>query len=389
MKVGMMTASVSRRGGGVHEVVRRSALELHHRGSTVSVFGLTDEYYEQDRETWNPVSLTVFRNRGYKSFGYAPELLPALRHAAPDVLHNHGLWMYPSVASLQWAKLTKRPYLISTHGMLDPWAIAHSYWKKQIAGLMYEHHHLQRAACLHALCSAEADAIRRYGLANPVCVIPCGVDLPHLDLKFRIHQEKILLFLGRLHPKKGLTNLLAAWELLRRDGASAMAEWRLWIAGWDQGNHEGELRRWCDEHGLESCVRFVGPKFGAEKEAVLRSADAFVLPSFSEGLPVSVLEAWSYGLPVAMTSHCNLPQGFEVGAAVRIDTTVAGIARGLLDLMVMSNAERIAMGLHGRQLVERQFSWTSYAEQMSAVYLWLSGEGPQPECVRTSIGAGS
>lgn len=381
MKVGMVTASVSRNGGGVHEVVRRSALELHRRGSDVSVFGLTDEYCEQDRETWNPVSLNVFRNRGYKSFGYAPDLLPALRDTAPDVLHNHGLWMYPSVVSLRWAKLTKRPYLISTHGMLDPWAIAHSYWKKQIAGVMYEHRHLEKAACLHALCSAEADAIRQYGLSNPVCVIPCGVDLPHLNLKFRTHHEKVLLFLGRLHPKKGLVNLLAAWELLRHDGTSAIAEWKLWIAGWDQGNHEAELRQWCDVHGLESSVRFVGPKFGAEKDALLRSADAFVLPSFSEGLPVSVLEAWSYGLPVAMTKHCNLPQGFDAGAAVGIDTTAVGIARGLLDLMVMSNAERVAMGLHGRQLVERQFSWTSYVEHLSSVYAWISGADAQPGCV--------
>ncbi len=382
MKVGMVTASVSRKGGGVHEVVRRSALELHRRGSDVRVFGLTDEYYEQDCEAWNPVSLNVFRNRGYKSFGYAPDLLPALRHAAPDILHNHGLWMYPSVVSLQWAKLTKRPYIISTHGMLDPWAIAHSSWKKRIVGMMYEHRHLEKAACLHALCSAEADAIRHYGLSNPVCVVPCGIDLPLLNLKLRTHQEKILLFLGRLHPKKGLMNLLAAWKLLQHDGTSATAGWKLWIAGWDQGNHEMELRRWCDEHGLESSVRFVGPKFGADKDAVLRSADAFVLPSFSEGLPVSVLEAWSYGLPVAMTRHCNLPVGFEVGAAVCIDTTAARIAYGLLDLLVISTTERVAMGLRGRQLVERQFSWTSHAEQMLSVYSWMSGEGVQPECVR-------
>src|SRR5262249_54524950 len=122
MKVGMVAASLSRSGGGIHEVVRRSALEFCRRGSTVSVFGLDDEHFIQDRDAWTSVSVRVFRNRGHKSFGYAPDLLPALRAAAPDLLHNHGLWMYPSVASFKWSKLMQRPYMISTHGMLDPWA---------------------------------------------------------------------------------------------------------------------------------------------------------------------------------------------------------------------------------------------------------------------------
>src|SRR5262245_53013072 len=169
MKIGMLAASVSRSGGGIHEVVRRSALELHRRGSSISVFGLDDEHFAQDRDAWTPVPVSVFRNWGYKPFAYAPDLLPALRSAAPDILHNHGLWTYPSVASFKWSKVMRRPYMVSTHGMLDPWAVKHSSWKKKIAGVMYEHRHLMNATCLHALCSQEADAIRRYGLSNPVC----------------------------------------------------------------------------------------------------------------------------------------------------------------------------------------------------------------------------
>lgn len=381
MNVGMVTASVSRTGGGIYEVVRRSALELYRRGDRVSVFGLTDERFEEDREAWSPVAVNAFRHRGYKSFGYAPDLLPALRSTAPDILHNHGLWMYPSVASVQWSKLSKKPYIVSTHGMLDPWAIGHSYWKKQIAHLMYERRHLANAACLHALCAPEADAIRRHGVPNPVCVIPCGIDLPLLNLLPVPRQEKVLLFLGRLHPKKGLMNLLAAWQLLGRHSTTVAAEWQLWIAGWDQEYHEADLRRYCVEQGLQSSVRFLGPKFGREKESVFRSAEAFVLPSFSEGLPVSILEAWSYGLPVLMTNACNLPQGFATGAALCIDTTVYGIEQGLRSITTMSNRERWEMGIRGRRLVEQEFSWASHADLMSSVYSWMSGEGAKPECV--------
>ncbi|MBX3327292.1 MAG: glycosyltransferase, partial [Nitrospira sp.] len=267
------------------------------------------------------------------------------------------------------------------HGMLDPWAIRHSYWKKQIAAVMYEYRHLANAACLHALCEPEADAIRRYGLTTPVCVIPCGIDLPLLSLDSSPRREKVLLFLGRLHPKKGLMNLLAAWREVKYVARSIAAEWTLWIAGWDQGNHEADLQRYCAEQELQSSVRLLGPKFGREKESAFRLADAFVLPSFSEGLPVSILEAWSYGLPVLMTSACNLPQGFETGSAVRIDSTPSGIMHGLLSLMTMSNKERSQMGMHGRRLVEQDFSWASHAERMSSVYSWMSGEGAKPECV--------
>lgn len=381
MKVGMVTASVSRHGGGIHEVVRRSAIELHRRGSNVRVFGLSDEHFVEDHEAWMPVAVSAFRHRGYKLFGYAPDLLPAIRSAAPDVLHNHGLWMYPSVASVRWSKLTQRPYIISIHGMLDPWAVTHSYWKKKVAGMMYEHRHLTNAACLHALCSAEADAIRRYGLSNSICVIPCGIDLPCLADEKLARQKNVLLFLGRLHPKKGLLNLLTAWQRLQLDGAPTVAGWELWIAGWDQGNHELELRKCSAEYGIEASVKFLGPKFGTDKDLLLRSVDAFVLSSFSEGLPVSILEAWAYGLPVVMTRACNLPQGFETGAAICIETPPPAIARGLLDIMSMSEAERSTMGIRGRHLVEEQFSWTSHAEQMSSVYSWMSGAGPRPGCV--------
>lgn len=381
MKVGMVTASVSRKGGGIQEVVRRSALELHRLGSNVSVFGLSDEHVHEDCESWRPVMVNVFQQRGYKPFGYAPNLLSALRSAAPDVLHNHGLWMYPSVASMKWSKLTRRPYIISVHGMLDPWAVTHSYWKKKLAGMMYEHRHLTHAACLHALCPAEADAIRRYGLSNSLCVIPFGIDLPLLALGGSTRHEKALLFLGRLHPKKGLMNLLMAWQRLQRDRTSEIAGWELWIAGWDQGNHEQALRTCSLDHGIESSVRFLGPKFGADKDLLLRSVGAFVLPSFSEGLPVSVLEAWAYGLPVVMTKECNLPQGFSSGAAVSIEPTATGIAHGLRDIMALSPGDRAAMGMRGRRLVERQFSWPVYAEHMSSVYAWISGAGPRPECV--------
>lgn len=377
MNVGMVAASVSRKGGGIYEVVRRSAEELHRRGhAKVRVFGIEDDCFQ--RTAWGGIELTTCLSKGYKPFGYAPHLLRALCAAELDILHNHGLWMYPSVASLQWSRLAKKPYIVSVHGMLDPWAIRHSHWKKRITGLLYENHHLKAAACLHALNGSEVDSIRRYGLGVPVCVIPCGVDVPSLE-KAVAREEKALLFLGRLHPKKGLLNLLHAWHQVVRAGGRATG-WKLILAGWDQGGHQTELLDLSTALGL-TAVEFVGPKFGSDKDTLLRSADAFILPSFSEGLPVSVLEAWAYGLPVLMTPQCNLPQGVAAGAAISVEPTAQSIARGLSDLMGMSDADRSVMGMRGRQLVEKQFSWASYAEQMYAVYAWMAGYHARPGCV--------
>src|SRR5262249_14830197 len=106
------------------------------------------------------------------------------------------------------------------------------------------------------------------------------------------------------------------------------------------------------------------------------------LPSLSEGLPMTVLEAWSYAKPVLMTPECNLPEGFSADAALRIGSSAYQIAAGLNQLFEMSDDDRAAMGTRGRTLVARQFSWPRIGEQMRTVYEWALSGGPRPESVR-------
>jgi len=187
-----------------------------------------------------------------------------------------------------------------------------------------------------------------------------------------------------LHPKKNLGAMLEAWAQSRKAkvGSRKSEEWRLVIAGWDQAGYEADLKALASDLGLLTSVSFVGPKFGEDKAEVYRNADAFILPSLSEGLPMVVLEAWAYGKPVLMTPECNLPEGFAAGAALEIGTTPETIAAGLRQLMEMSESEREAMGSRGRALVEAKFSWPRIGEQMRAVYEWVLGGGKPPECVR-------
>ena len=323
------------------------------------------------------------------AIGYSERLIDSLKEADFDVLLSHGLWKYTSYCSLNWGRRTDRPVIIHPHGMLDEWAVRNSGWKKRVAGLLYENAHLRRASCIRALCEPEANSIRAYGLTNPICVLPNGIDLPrpgHASEPTRAaeNQSRTLLYLGRLHPKKNLASLIKAWAEAR-DGNGRKRDsrqWRLVIAGWDQAGYESQLKRLAAALGVTDSVDFLGPVFAEAKEQAYGNADAFILPSLSEGLPMVVLEAWALCKPVLMTSACNLEEGFNANAALCIPTSVSGIATGLRELFATSDAERRAMGSRGADLVARKFSWREIGAEMRRVCEWVTNGGPTPNSVR-------
>lgn len=389
MKIGFLTKSVSRQNGGLLGSVSSMALSLRDCGAAVSIFSGHDADTASDLRYWRGLEVHTMRHAGPASYGYLPALARILRAVEPDLLHTHGLWMYPSVAGHRWRRASGRPLMISPHGMLNPWALRNAVWKKRLAAALYEDVHLRGASCLHALCESEYQAIRAYGLRNPVALIPNGVDLPDLV----VGQEqaswraglppaaKALLFLGRLHPIKGLPGLLHAWSYACQTVGEAASRWYLVIAGWDQCGHQAELEALVADLGIISSVCFIGPQFDEQKSATLAGADAFVLPSLSEALPMAVLEAWSYRLPVLMTPQCNLPEGLSANAALLAIPDVPSLAAALLQLFEMSETDRSDMGDNGRALVEAQFSWTLVGQKMIAVYRWLLGYGSRPDCV--------
>jgi poly(glycerol-phosphate) alpha-glucosyltransferase len=301
-----------------------------------------------------------------------------------ELVHLHGIWMYPSVVAWRWSQSSRRPVVISSHGMLDPWALARSKLKKSIARLLFEDSNLRSARCLRSLCTAETNAIRRLGFRNPICQIPNGVDIPDRATQARAKPSqptrKVLLYVGRLHPKKQLPSLLRAWKRLESLSIPGARDWELAIVGWDDANHQGELDALIDDLDV-SRVRISGPVFGEELTSLLFEAAAFILPSLSEGLPMAVLEAWAHQLPVVMTPQCNLSDGFACGAAIKTAPDPESISRAIADLLQMSDYERADMGKRGLDLVKRKYSWPGVAEQVAAVYQWLLGGGPVPASV--------
>ena len=400
-----LTGPVSRSAGGLYESVRRLVQELQVTGLEVTILGSFDEFTQVDIAAWDPVTVRAFRTLGPKQFGYSSEYAEFLKLYRPHLIHTHGIWIYSSMATHAYAKRLRIPYMISPHGMLDPWAVRNSRWKKIPAYWLYERAHLHGASVMRALCESEATSFRTFGLKNPIVIIPNGIDLPEEEnveverLKVDKGGKKTLLFLGRVHPKKGLTNLIRAFKQALDDRPSSLdVPWQLVIAGWDQGGHAAELIELCKKLGVsvqnrksrdegresEANVVFYGPAFGDDKKSLLRSADAFVLPSFSEGLPMSVLEAWSYQLPVVMTPECNLPEGYAADASIRVETGVESIAQGLDSLFSMSDADLKEMGARGKELVRQKFTWQTVAEEMKQVYDWMLGGGTRPGSVIAS-----
>jgi len=399
----MVVASVSRKAGGLFESVRRLALSLRSCGVSVEVMSLEDRFTAEDITQWAPISPRVFRGPWPRTFGFSSGLTRALLSTDADILHSHGIWTYHTIACYLGAIRNRKPYMVSTHGMLDPWAVRNSYWKKLLAGWFYQDSILQRASCLRALCESEAESMRSYGLRNPICIVPNGIDIPTTSRdqagplarsqdvgcsdpppwSGRVPPErKVLLYLGRLHPKKGLPNLLCAWDAVRKRKTPGAKEWSLVIAGWDQDRHERALK--AQARDLVDSVHFLGPQFDAAKAAAYSHAEAFVLPSYSEGLPMVILEAWAYGLPVLMTAECNLPEGFAAGAAVQVKPDREDLVRGLEDLFSMTRSDRRTMGAQGLALVKERFTWSNIGADMRAVYEWILGGGTRPNCVVTT-----
>jgi glycosyltransferase involved in cell wall biosynthesis len=390
MKAAFLTASLSRKSGGFFETVRRLGQALQGaEGVDLRVFTVRDEHTEEDLRHVRGLEVRLFSRRGPAAFGYAPGLAGAVADFAPDLAHTHGIWMYPSVAALHWAKSTGRPYVITPQGMLDAWALRHSRWKKRLAGWAYENAHLRRAGCLQAVCQPELEAMRACGLRNPICLIPNGIDLPEAPPAGQPPWQgqippgaKVLLYLGRFHTKKNLCRLIEAWSRLGGMSLSAADQWRLVFAGRDSGDgYEQEMKKTVEATGCGGSVLFVGPQYFEANALCYHHAQAFVLPSLSEGQPMAVLTAWAHGRPVLMTPECFLPEGFSARAALRIQGTAEGIAEGLRALVEAPAQDLKEMGERGRTLAQTRFSWASVAREMKSVYQWLLGGGAAPACV--------
>jgi glycosyltransferase involved in cell wall biosynthesis len=273
--------------------------------------------------------------------------------------------------------------------MLRSQALKRSSWKKWIAALLYEAHNLRQAACLHATSDVEAASFRAYGLQNPIALIPLGISPNWLEgvgdgarfcRKNAIPGDtRIMLFLSRIHPIKGLPLLLEALARIR----SLLDGWHLAIVGPDEGGHGRELQRLAQRLGITDLVTFGDAVFGDDKRDAFAAAELFVLPTNSENFSFAVAEALGAGVPVITTQGAPWQDllGYHCGWWIDISTTA--LQDALVAATRLSRAELVEMGQRGRDLVARKYTWRQVGEQSLMLYEWLLGRSDRPSFVIT------
>jgi len=301
---------------------------------------------------------------------YAPELRRNVKGLVSDaeVLHGHGLYVGTNYLFGREARRQRKSLVYHVHGFFEPWILQRSRWKKLLVHWLFEDGNFRQVRLWRALTNKEAGQIRACGIRAPIVVVPNGLALEEYperpSSQASIETPWIpnltkrgprLLFLGRLHEKKGLDLLLRAWASLRAECRS----WELVIAGPDERGYLSRLQDLARSLGIRDQLLFTGAVTAEPKKELLRSADLFVLPSRSEGFPMSLLEAMACSVPVIATSACNFPDITSAEAGWECEATMESLRQALAIARHAGEKERLQRGNNGRQLVARRYAWPS------------------------------
>ncbi|MCA0132442.1 glycosyltransferase [Winogradskyella alexanderae] len=324
----------------------------------------------------NPKAKLVFNRANL--IGYSKTLHQALIQSDANIFHGHGIWEMPVHQMAIYARNHHIPYIITPRGMLEPWSLQQGRFKKQLALKLYQYKDLNKASCIHATAKMEAQHIRDLGFTNPIAVIPNGVPLKELLLKTKPSQTKTLLFLSRIHPKKGLEMLIEGWAQL--DSAIRVG-WSVNIVGNGEPKYIEQLKQIINAKGLSETVKIKESLFGADKVKAYQEASLFVLPTYSENFGIVVAEALACGTPVITTQGTPWADLKENDCGWWIPIGVEPLKQTLQSALQLPNATLHQMGLRGRQLVEQKYSMEAVAEQMLQLYQWILNDTEPPEFV--------
>lgn len=394
MRILHLTGSITANSAGLGTAVigLSQAQEAHGASPVIWTLDSTESLNQvAEREAIQTVAMLGFPSTGPRQIGLSLQMERMAATAATqfDVLHQHSIWLALSRASTRWRTTFARPTVVSPHGTLEEYTLQISRWKKKLALLAYEMDNLRSASCLHATSLQEASSIRNFGLKNPIAVIPNGVpeswltnsgDAARFRAKYSIATDRrIVFFLSRLHPKKGIPLLLEAFAQTKR-----RQEWVLAIAGFeDYEGYAEKLKQVTEQLGISDSTMFLGGLFGDDRQDAFSAADLFVLPSYSENFAIVVIEALAAGVPVLTTFGTPWRELVDNNCGWWVEASIEAIKSGLSDAFQRPPTELLEMGQRGKKLVERQYIWRRIAEQTLVLYEWLLGHRPQPIFVLT------
>ena len=291
-----------------------------------------------------------------------------------DVVHTHGLWLLPNVYPGKAARTAGIPLVVSPHGMLGRGALQFSAWKKRLFWAALQRRGVADAACWHVTSEKGAEDVRAFGIRAPIAIVPIGIDLPPV-LADCAERRRDVLFLGRLHPKKGLDSLLRVWPAV----VAQAPEWTLRIVG----PRDAAAERYRQQAAGIAGVRFDEPAFGDAKWDCYRRSALFVLPTRDENFGITVAEALAAETPVICSDGAPW-QGLEThNAGWWIGQSDDALAAALHTAIALPEASRRAMGARGQAWMGRDFAWDAIVPQMAALYAWLAKRGDRPDFVHS------
>lgn len=368
-KIVVLTDSLGGHSGGLAHATLNLAFSTAAISPDDELFVMSQsDHSELDIGMTLPSNLSIIKYSGFRNsfFPYSPYALKSLLSLNADLLHLRGLWRQSSILASYWKKITNNPLIVQTAGMLEPWARRRNSLIKKIYYKFVESQVFHLADFIHATSRSEKETLLDLGFPEKkIFILEEGVHIPFDNpptFPLRNGRTKVLLFLARLHPVKGIELLLESLSLLRP------RDWHCKIAGMGEPGYVAHLHKLVHQYGLTETVSFSGALSGIKKDQAFTEASAFILPSYSESFGISIAEAMAWGLPVITTSETPWSALEELHMGWIVEPAISPITEALFQLMQTSDNELHEMGKRANQYVKERYDWRYLANRMSEIY---------------------
>ena len=373
MKILSFISSLDLNAGGPSRSVPMLTKGLAELGVDVTLMTIRSENMNIHAIEGTTAKLKVFES----SFS-RKEIRQYLIDEGFDLIQIQSMWELPYHKVMVEAREQGIPYIVTPRGMLEPWSFSQKKWKKKLAWWLYQRNDVQRSACVFTTAEMEAKHVSELGITTCKSVIPNGIEIDAYPCKTSVDVvRKQVLFLSRIHEKKGIELLFEAWKRIHSD----YVDWQLLVVGNGEAEYIHSLENSVKSLGLKDSIKILPPVFGDAKIQVYQESALFCLPSFSENFGMVIAEAMSCGTPVITTSDCPWEILNETNTGWCINLSVDNLEQALREALTMSPTDLYEMGQKASKLIYDNFDYRSVTRKTLRLYEWLLNGDEKPEFI--------